>query len=291
MANMQALLEKDKERFLHNMAAARSSAESVKAIEEELGRLLTAYNEEEESEQIKGSAMMLIETLSSSAGFLNCDGESVIWSKSEYRPGINKPKRSGLFIFFLLIGILALLGAAGVLIYLTDSIPPSQEMLIGLGIAAAAALFLFLSGIFSAKKKEENNAELYAETIPDGEKTYHILLNSILTIDRILTQLKNKEVLENKKALLEEKDELKKEDIQLLSGLLESAYAEPDSEYAREVISELKFYLHKKKIEVVDYDGENKDLFERMPSESTGTIRPALLIGDTILRKGLAAGE
>lgn len=291
MANMQTLLEKDKERFLHNMAAAKSSLECVRTVEEELGRLLTAYNEEEESEQIKGSAMMLVETLSSSAGLLDCDGESVIWSKSEYRPGISEPKRSGLFLFFLLIGILALLGAAGVLIYWTDSMPPSTEMLIGLGIACASALFLFLSGIFSAKKKTENKEELYAETKPDGEKTYHILLNSILTIDRILTQLKNREVLENKKALLQEKEELKKEDIQLLSGLLESAYAEPDSEYAKEVISELRFYLHKKKIEVIDYDGENKSLFERMPSETTGTIRPALLIGDTLLRKGLAAGE
>ena len=57
------------------------------------------------------------------------------------------------------------------------------------------------------------------------------------------------------------------------------------------MISELKFYLHKKKIDVIDYDGENKELFERMPSQSTGTIRPALVIADTVLRKGLAAGE
>ena len=57
MANMQSLLEKDKERFLHNAAAAKSSAETVRFVEEEFGRLLTLYNEEEENESLKKTAM------------------------------------------------------------------------------------------------------------------------------------------------------------------------------------------------------------------------------------------
>lgn len=291
MTTMQALLEKDKERFLHNMAAAKSSAESVATVEEQFSRILSAYNEEEENERIKSTAVYLIETISSSAGLLNCDGESVIWSKSQYRPGISKPHRSAWFIIFLLLGILCLAAAGGGLIYFTDTMPPSDEMMIGLGVAAAAAFFLFLSGIFSAKKKEENRQELYAETIPDGEKTYHILLNSVLTMDRILEQVKNEELLENKKALIEEKDSLKKEDIQFLSDLLESAYGEGNSEYGRQMISDVKFYLRKKNIDVIDYDGSNRAFFDLMPSEVSGTIRPALVIAGEVLRKGLAAGE
>ena len=291
MASMQALLERDKERFLHNMAAAKSSAESVSAVEEQLNRLLLAYNEEEENERIRNIAVFLVETASSCAGLLNCDGESVIWSKSQYRPGISKPKRSVWFVIFLLLGILCLAAAGGGLIYFTDSWPPTNEMIIGLSVAAAGALFLFLSGIFSARKKEENDKELYAETIPDGEKTYHILLNAVLTMDRILEQVRNEELLENKKALLEERDDMKKEDIQLFSQLLESAYAEMDNEYGKQIISEVKFYLHRKNIDVVDYDGNNRELFELMPSEISGTIRPALVIGGSLLRKGLAAGE
>lgn len=291
MATMQALLEKDRERFLHNMAAAKSSAESVRTVEEQLGRILSAYNEEEESERIKSTAVYLVEALTASAGFLDCDGESVIWSKSQYRPGISKPKKSVWFFIFFLLGIFGLAAAGGGLIYFTDSIPPTDEMIIGLGVAAAAAFFLFLSGIFSAKKKEENRQELYAETIPDGEKSYHILLNSVLTMDRILEQVRNEEAIESKKALIEEKENMKKEDIQLLSDLLESAYGEADSEHSRQIISELKFYLHRKNIEVIDYDGENRDYFELMPSESAGTIRPALVMAGSVLRKGLAAGD
>ena len=291
MTTMQALLEKDKERFLHNMAAAKSSAESVATVEEQLSRILSGYNGEEENDRIKNTAVYLIETVSSSAGLLNCDGESVIWSKSQYRPGISKPRRSAWFIIFLLLGILCLVAAGGGLIYFTDSMPPSDEMMIGLGVAAAAAFFLFLSGIFSARKKEENRQELYAETIPDGEKTYHILLNSVLTMDRILEQVRNEELLENKKALMEEKDSLKKEEVQLLSDLLESAYGEGNSEYGKQIISEVKFYLRRRNIDVVDYDGDNRTFFDLMPSESSGTIRPALVIAGSVIRKGLAAGE
>lgn len=291
MATMQALLEKDKERFLHNMDGAKSSSESVRTVEEQLGRILSAYNEEEENERVKNTAAILIESLSSSAGLLDCDGESTIWSKSEYRPGISKPKRSGWFVFFFLLGFLLLLAAGAGLIYFTDSFPPSNEMIIGLSVLAVAALFLFLAGIFSAKKKEENRQELYAETIPDGEKTYHILLNSVLTMDRILERVRNEDLLENKKALLEERENLKKEDIRLYSELLESAYGEGESEYAKQIISDVKFYLHQKKIDVVDYDGDNREFFELMPSEVNATIRPALVIANEILRKGLAAGE
>ncbi|MBR4471304.1 MAG: hypothetical protein IKS54_08360 [Erysipelotrichaceae bacterium] len=291
MATMQTLLEKDKERFLHNMDGAKSSSESVRTVEEQLGRILSAYNEEEENERVKNTAAILIESLSSSAGLLDCDGESTIWSKSEYRPGISKPKRSGWFVFFFLLGFLLLLAAGAGLIYFTDSFPPSNEMIIGLSVLAVAALFLFLAGIFSAKKKEENRQELYAETIPDGEKTYHILLNSVLTMDRILERVRNEDLLENKKALLEERENLKKEDIRLYSELLESAYGEGESEYAKQIISDVKFYLHQKKIDVVDYDGDNREFFELMPSEVNATIRPALVIAKQVLRKGLAAGE
>ena len=291
MATMQALLEKDKERFLQYLAGAKSSSESVRVMEEQLSRILTEYNEDEDNFEVKANAKMLVETLISSAGLLDCDGESIIWNKSQYRKGVSKPKRSVWFVIFLLLGLIVLAGAFGFLVYIKDTIPPSIEMIIGLACAFLGALFLFFSGIFSAKKHKENLEDLYAETIPDPQKTYHIFLNSVLTMDRILEQVRNKEILQEKKALLEEKDELKKEDLEFLSNLLESAYGEPENQYAKEVISEISYYLHKKKIEIVDYNGENKELFDRMPSQSSSTIRPALLMADTILVKGLAAGE
>ena len=43
MITMQALLEKDKERFLSMAAAAQSSAQAVSVMEEEVSRLLGPY--------------------------------------------------------------------------------------------------------------------------------------------------------------------------------------------------------------------------------------------------------
>ena len=291
MADMQALLEKDKERFLNSASGAKSSAETVRAVQEELSRLLTLYNEEEKSDRVKEMANAMVESARTSAGFLDCDGESTIWSKAEYRSGYAKPKKSPWFWILLIAGIV-LAGAGGaVLVCLTDMLPPSQNMVIGLCLFGAALIALFVSGLISSKTKKKNAEDLYAETIPDAEKTYHILLACTVAIDRTLNRIRSEETLANKQALMDEKDGMKKEDIQLLSGLLESAYAERNSEYAKEVISDVKFYLHKKQIEVVDYDGKNKALFERMPGGTPGTIRPALVIANTVLRKGLAAGE
>ena len=290
MSTMQTLLEKDKERFLHNAAAVRSSAETVRLVEDELGRLLTLYNEEEENEKIKQTAMILIQALSAAAGLLDCDGDSVIYTRSQYRPGVSKPKKSAWFFLFFIFGIILLIGGCGAAIYLTDTLPPSEELLISLGILAASALFLFLAGLFSARKKSENQQELYAETIPDPEKTYRILLNEVLTMDKILEQLRKEELLAERQALLSEKDGMKKEDIQLLTNLLEATYTD-DSDQAKETVSELKFYLHRKNINVIDYNGDNAELFEKLPGSENKTIRPALTIGDQVIRKGLATGE
>lgn len=291
MASMQSLLEKDKERFLQNAASAKSSAETVRFTEEEFGRLLTLYNEDEENESLKKTAMFMIEAYKAAAGFLDCDGESVIWSKSQYRPGLNKPKRSAWGIVLLLLGLLCLIGAGAVLYYLTDILPFDNEKIIVFSLIGVSILLLFLSGLLFSKKKEENKEELYAETIPLPEKTYHIMLNCALRMDRVLDEERNRILLKEKKALLDEKEGMKKEEIQLYSSLLENAYAQSEEEYARQMISDLKFYLHKRKIETVDYDGNNKQLFERMPGAAIATIRPALVIGEEVLRKGLATGE
>ena len=154
MATMQALLEKDKERFLHNAAAAKSSAETVHAVQEELSRLLTLYNEEENSARIKEMALAMIESIRTSAGFLDCDGASTIWSKSEYRPGFEKPKKSAWFWILLAAGILLACGSAAILILLTDMVPPSQNMVIGIAMMCAAMISLFASGMISSRSKK-----------------------------------------------------------------------------------------------------------------------------------------
>ena len=62
-----------------------------------------------------------------------------------------------------------------------------------------------------------------------------------------------------------------------------------DPEYALEKIEEIKYYLHRQQIEVVDYSEATAQYFDLMPGNRAGTIRPALVADGQILKKGLAS--
>ena len=56
------------------------------------------------------------------------------------------------------------------------------------------------------------------------------------------------------------------------------------------VISDVRFYLHRKGIEVLDYSEENKRMFSRMPGKKAATLKPALVKDGKVLAKGLVTG-
>ena len=93
-----------------------------------------------------------------------------------------------------------------------------------------------------------------------------------------------------------------KAQLQLFSGILEAAYSEENSEFAGEIVSEVKFYLHQAGIETLDAksvmafdesgDGWKTRLdryFDRMPGAENRTLRPALVKDGQVLVKGLYA--
>lgn len=81
---------------------------------------------------------------------------------------------------------------------------------------------------------------------------------------------------------------LPKEELELYAGLLE-AHASRDAEYALEKLSDVRYYLHQKDVDVVDYSADHESWFDLLPAEEAGTIRPALAKGGKLLVKGLAA--
>jgi hypothetical protein len=62
-----------------------------------------------------------------------------------------------------------------------------------------------------------------------------------------------------------------------------------DPEYALEKIEQIKYFLHRQQIEVVDYSKENEKYFDLMPGIKAATIRPAMVAQGGLLRKGLAS--
>ena len=59
--------------------------------------------------------------------------------------------------------------------------------------------------------------------------------------------------------------------------------------FALEKINEIKYYLHKQQIEVVDYSADTAQFFDMMPGQIAGTIRPAMVADGSLLRKGIAS--
>jgi hypothetical protein len=77
-------------------------------------------------------------------------------------------------------------------------------------------------------------------------------------------------------------------ELELFSDLLTAAYS-GDAEYALEKIEQIKYFLHRQQIEVVDYSKENEKYFDLMPVSKAATIRPALVAQGGLLKKGLAS--
>ena len=72
-----------------------------------------------------------------------------------------------------------------------------------------------------------------------------------------------------------------------MAELLEALYG-GDGEYALEKLGAVRRYLKDKGIETVDFDEEHARMFDRMPGAETATLRPALMQGGILLRRGLA---
>ena len=109
-------------------------------------------------------------------------------------------------------------------------------------------------------------------------------------IDKNLEDIRTEERIQLRKQMKDHKDSLDKEEIDLLAHILESAYATKQTDSSVEMISQIKYYLHGKKIEVVDYSEENSAWFDFIPAYDEGTIRPAFVIEGMLIKKGLASG-
>ena len=80
--------------------------------------------------------------------------------------------------------------------------------------------------------------------------------------------------------------------IELLSELLEIAYAQKGGDTraeAEEMIAQIRYYLHGQNIALCDYAPERRSWFELLPARAAGTIRPAIVREDHLLRKGVAS--
>ena len=284
-------LEKDKERFLQRLSSASGPDRVIQVCEEELNRVLLQYNEANTDKRTGEEAWYAMQTARAALPLLDTAGEAKIYNLASRR---EERKVPGGVTLPLAGGIGACAGSA---------------LLLALGAGRLAALTLFpvsallliagMGAVFMAGRKSAGGSmpqvpgEVIVKSETDSEKVYHSLSMMLNVVDHNLEEVSRKAALSAPEGSLcgpagKGASPLKKDELQLLSGLLEAAYSRPEEAYARDMISEIRFYLHRRGVELVEYSQDAASLFDRMPAPSDRTIRPALKSGTQVLMRGLA---
>ena len=157
-------------------------------------------------------------------------------------------------------------------------------------LTALGGVFLYLSGrqraVLSALPAEQITC--FAEVTPDPERIFHHLTTMAAVLDQNLAEARGSRRIAERSAQSDPDAGADPEFTELMSGLLETVYAQEDKDAARDITSEIRYYLHGKGIEAADYDGSNGAAFDLLPGQEEETLRPAMMKNGRVLRKGLA---
>lgn len=282
------LLEKDKDSLLTELAAAKTAEKAIRVLENELDKLLMTYNEQCGNERERSAAAHMMQSIRLSLSLIDSNGETRVW-ETEVSAG-SKGRMNPLGFILMAAGLV--LCAIGLLPVFTAAMDTMKEMdlfrpiALVLGGLAAEAVGGVLTRRFGKKDPQRRH---HAETLIDSNKIYRSFRNAILSVDQNLDEIRAMQRWEKRdEAGLIDGHEVSASELDLFSDLLAASYSE-DPEYALEKIAEIRYYLHRQQIEVVDYSEKTVQYFDMMPSLYAGTIRPALVADGKLLRKGIAS--
>ena len=281
--NTRELLEKDRERLKGRLSAAGGPEEAAVICEDEINRVLMQYNEQAPSDVIRRAASAFLTTVRYALPLIDSSGEIQTYERT-----LPKEKKNAAGWAALAIGAGFSAAAAFFLMTATAAMSP-----VGLVLLAAGLVGIFIGGLkFGRNRGAAPRVEQIIEVHPDPDKIYRNLTGYLTAVDRCLEDVQIDELRDKEQAAPEVSGRmaLPEDELQLLSGILEAAYARGDSPDAQSVISNIRFYLHKKGIEVIEYSEENARYFNKMPSRVQGTLRPAILQDNTVIVKGLTGG-
>ncbi len=280
---MIAHLEEEKESLIASMKAAGTPDKIRPVAERALDRVLLKSSDELPDGRQKAAAGAMIGVLKASLPLCDTVGEVRVWRRDE---GARGKSRAGIFAcaggMCLLVPVLAACLPSGTF--------PELHPAVSVICSVCAAVLFFLAGREKGHVlpgRSAGGTEM-TECVPDAERIYGVLRAAILTADQNLKAIASEEAWAARNSAEETDSVLSPQEVQLYSDLLEALYS-GDAEYAFGRLEEIRYYLHGRQVEVVDCSGENAKYFDRMPSSVSGTLRPALVSGGKLLKKGLAS--
>ena len=298
---MLQILEADKERILSELAKAGVPEKVQPVLDKTFDRMLLQYNEECDEERVRDAAKHMLQTAKALVPLVDTAGDAKVWS-SDRGAGASQAgvKMTVPAIVCLIGGILFLAGAVlGLAVSAGEGLKLSALMgSIPAAILGGALLFFAGRSAFSGNAGKGSGADTSDRQVEiriEPEKVWGCLRALVLSMDKSLREVGEMAAYE-KQQINASQESVTSEETELLSGILESAYCrreeEPGDDSAQEMISQIRYYLHCRQIEVVDYGGGKREWFELLPGGTMTTLRPALVRDGTLIRKGLAvAGQ
>lgn len=304
----QGIFEQNREHLM-SAVSGTDTVSVIRVLNSELDRMLYTFNDQEESARVREAASSMIQTAKAACSLVDSAGETNIYGRIDYGKTAPARKMSKLGGLLLLVGLVgALVTVVGIQMLANSAakgsagLPPRYLLAV---IPLLTIIASFFAGMLS-RKKETSHEALHAETKIDASKLYNYLLSVILVIDKCLEDVRNSDKQAERERTREQVSAMDPAELELLSQLLEDAYGRRGGDgQAEEEISQIRFYLHRKNIDVVDWTQDvrkqrgkeetgaldNRGWFDMIPAYKSGTIRPALVADGKLLKKGMASAK
>ncbi|MBR2699859.1 MAG: hypothetical protein IKE76_14830 [Clostridia bacterium] len=287
-ATLLELLESDREMILASLNRDRSPAAAQAALEKALDRVALRYAEQCPDAASRDAAQLILRALRSALPLVDSVGEVRRWQKTAPTPAARrmKPAALGLMALGVVLELAVMLGLlitggrlTGAVAFIEALVPAA------LGMAA-----LYWAGLKQGRpdKQKDVAPDLRDEFLIDADRVWHHLRGMILLADSAVESARSRTAVDQQKQAAAGQGPLDRTQAELFAGLLENCYAQ-DSAEGREMAEGIRFYLHGLGVEAADYTKGREAWFEFLPAQQSGTIRPALLIDDKLIKKGLAS--
>ena len=288
---MTDLLEKDKSSLLTALSAAGTADKAVRVLENEIDKLLLKHNEQCGSDRERETAAYIMQSVRLSLPLIDSNGKMKVWESGRDDSEEGSFKIS--FFILLILGLALCVFGFGPLLmeqFVAADAASRNEVILHGGASVVGLIALYFSGYMYARPKQrKKKTEHQVEIKIDADKVYRNFRTAILSVDQALEEISAAERWrEREKAGTIEGRAVTPAELDLFSDLLAASYS-GDPEYALEKIEQIKYFLHRQQIEVVDYSKENEKYFDLMPGIKAATIRPAMVAQGGLLRKGLAS--
>ena len=295
--DMMQFLEADKEQLMSGLAAAGTPEQAERVLEKEFDRLLLRYNEECTLERVRDAARYMLQAAKMMIPMLSAAGQTKVWSKSIGGSGDEGGMKMGWQVIACLAGGVLFLAGAVLGLAVSAGNGLSMPALLGsIPAAILAGILLFWAGRMSLSRKTAGKTsggeEYQVEIRVDPGRIWSSMRAVILSVDKSLKEAEEAVNYEKSRLPPSSGNGVSPEEAELFSVILENAYSrreeEPGDTTAQETISTVRYYLHRRQVETVDFGGGKREWFELLPGKRDATLRPALVRDGVLIRKGLA---